>query len=276
MFLDYFNINRYEYDPKPNPNGEYTFHPLEKKEWNYWVIEHSKSQMDKKLHLVLGLSQIDLTVLFDGVYNGVTSMDGKEVPAIDDKKLTTVHFFLNTRNQIDKKKKMKNEDIEEIREIHSLLTTFYKHREKDAFINKALDDFIKLQELSEQSPFKILDYFSILELLLTTYKPKVSHDSSLNNQLQKKINLLNNQLKNKIDFTNFFKGPDTNTIETIIDKLYQYRNDIAHGNKSDFENELKILKNKKDNISEFLRTLLKKILIHAIKEPQLIKDLKEC
>lgn len=270
-----FNINRYEYDAKPNKKGGYNYYPLEETDWNYWIVEHSKSQMDKNFPTVLGLSKLDLTVLFEGVYSGLRTTTGKEDAGIMGRALTTVNFFHDTRLHKITKKKISNDDKKELKQIHSLITDFDNRRNEYEFIDKALGDFLRLWDISEQSPFKVLGYFSILELLLTTYRQRTSNDSSISFQLQKKINLLNNQFDTKIDITKYFKGPKTNTIETIIGKLYKYRNDIAHGNKSDFESELQILKGKRNKILDFLRMLLKKVLIQAISEPQLVKDLKE-
>ena len=147
---------------------------------------------------------------------------------------------------------------------------------KFPLISKALVDFVDIKDISERSSFKVLSYFSVLELLLTTYRPRSSNDSSLSSQLRNKISLLNNQFKNKIDIKAYFKGSDTNTLETIIEKLYQYRNDIAHGNLSDFEKDLRILKNQKQMIIPFLHDLLKRILMFSLEQPQLISDLKAC
>ena len=79
-----------------------------------------------------------------------------------------------------------------------------------------------------------------------------------------------------MNFREYFGGSNTNTLEIIIAKLYQYRNDIAHGNKSDFEKQLKIFKNSQSFIQEFLRDLTKNILTFAIKNPELTSDLKKC
>lgn len=271
-----FNVNRYEFESKPNGKNKRSFYHLDEKKWNYWVIEHTKVQMDKNIPIILGLSKLDLTVLFEVVYGGIMLTTGKETPGITSRELKTINFFHDNRFYDMVMKKIKNQDKNEIQEIYRLITNFNKERNSYGFIDKALGDFIKLADISVHSPFKILSYFSILELLLTTYKPRTSNDNSLSSQLRKKVNLLNNQFDEKIDIKKYFKGSDSNTIDTIIGKLYQYRNDIAHGNKSDFEKELQILKDEKDNIQSFLRSLLKKVLIYSIKEPQLVKDLKEC
>ena len=133
-----------------------------------------------------------------------------------------------------------------------------------------------IKDISKQSPFKILSCFAILELLLTTYKSRTSNENSLTHQLQKKIALLNNLFNNKIEINNYFKGSDTNTLETIIEKLYQYRNDIAHGNSSNFEKDLRILKDQQNKILPFLMELLRQVLIISLEKPQFVNDLKEC
>ncbi len=273
----FFKINRFETRHTANKEGGYNFDRVDKKDWNYWVIEHSKGQMERNFPLVLGLSRLDLTVLFEGVYFGAKTMEKQShLPGIMGRQLSVINFFHDTRIFPIIEKEITEQDKQELKNINSSLTTFESIKKNYDFIDKALEDFLKLKDVSEQSPFKILGYFSILELLLTTYREKGTNDTSLNSQLQKKINLLNNQLENKIDFTIYFKGPNTITIEKIIEKLYRYRNNIAHGNKSDFEDDLQILKGKKENIIDFLHLVVKRLLLKAIKEPQLIKDLKEC
>ena len=122
----------------------------------------------------------------------------------------------------------------------------------------------------------ILSCFSILELLLTTFRSRNSTDSSLSHQLKKKLTLLNNQVENKVEVSKYFNGPDTLTLEIMIEKLYQYRNDVAHGNLSDFENDLQILKNQRDSVLPFLNTVIKNTLVFALRNPQIVTDLKEC
>ena len=90
------------------------------------------------------------------------------------------------------------------------------------------------------------------------------------------VNFLLSKSKEPIKFQLYFSGANTNTLETIVDKLYQFRNDIAHGNMSDFDKDLSIFKNRRTEILKFLIELLRKILIFAIENPQLTKDLKEC
>ncbi len=269
-------VNRFEHRQIPNKNGGHKYELLDEIDWNYWIIEHDAIQMDRKVPIVLSLSTLDLTVLFEGIYLRSGMLSSKANLGILGQELTMINFFHD--NSFDKasEKALTELHRKELKKIHACVTAFESKKPEYDFIDKALQDFLRLKEISNQSPFKVLSYFSVLELLLTTFKARGSNDSSISSQLQKKINLINNQLDNKIDFQSFFKGGSSNTLETIIEKLYRYRNDIAHGTKSDFESELKVLKNGKGNILEFLNLLLKKILLKSIEEPQLIKDLKEC
>ena len=197
---------------------------------------------------------------------------GDYVPSVGSRKLRLMNYFYDTQLKYSIKK-FEDKDKIEIQKINLSLTAFELKSKDYEFVGKALDDFIALMDISINSPFKILGHFSILELLLT-YRNNTSHEDSIYRQLQRKVSLLNNQFENKINFQKYFKGANSNTIETIIGKLYKYRNNIAHGNNSDFKNELKLLKDKKNNILAFLRVLLKKILVYSIKNPRLIKDLK--
>lgn len=266
------NINRYEYYAEPKKDG-HTFHPLDKKNWRYWVIEYPEINMSDAVPLALALSKLDLTILFSAAYTGIKTITGKEVAGVVSNQLKTLNFFYNTQFDKLENKPINETDISEINTLFYSITKFNKNKDNYEFIDKALQDYLNLQNIPEKSIYRILGYFSILELLLTSYKP---NENSINNQLQTKINLVNNQAKNSINFREYFGDADTNTLEIIIAKLYKYRNDIAHGNKSDFEKKLNIFKNKRSYIKEFLRDLTKNVLIFAIEKPELILDLKKC
>lgn len=265
------SINKFETIHQPNADKGFDIITLPKEFWKYFIIEHDKKQSKPELQIVFSLSEIDLTILFETVYHvGGANSVGKTY-----NQLRTLNYFHDSENEVPPiVKKIDTNAIEELRNINLLIANFEKN--KFPFIQKALTDFVKIKDISESSPFKILNCFSILELLLTTYRQRTSNDSSLSSQLQKKINLVNNQLDNKIQVNNYFKGPDTLTMETMIEKLYQYRNDIAHGNLSNFEKDLSILKNQQKKILPFLFATIKNMLIYSIKYPQLINDLKEC
>ena len=265
-------INKYERKIKQKNKNEAIFYPLDENEWNYWIIQSSTFQFDKKFGLALQLSKLDFTIILEGIY----PLFPKKQIGIMSRYLTTANYFIDDIDYNSKfhYKKVTSENVKELRKIFMLLNDLDEI--KYDFIVKALDDFVDLGNISKSSTFKVIGYFSILEHLLTTYKSDLPNSDSLKIQLSKKIMFLNTKFEKEIQLSDFFKGPHSNTIETIVRKLYEYRNDIAHGNKSDFENDLQLLKNQRNNILEFLKLVLKNVLCYAIEYPQLVSDLKEC
>jgi len=165
--------------------------------------------------------------------------------------------------------------IQELNEIYTLLKKFDGH--KYEFISKALGDFLYSMDISEGSPFRFLSYFTIIEQLLTTSNSKREDYKSLRTQIITKVNLINNQLAKPIVPSKYLNVPNTDTLETVMDKLYAYRNDIAHGNRPDYEKNLSILKrNERQKVLAFIRVITQAVLIFSIKQPQLVSDLKAC
>jgi len=272
----YFEPNRYETEMIPSKNGGFTHSPLPEKDWRYYIVKHKKIQLDRIFPLVVGLSQLDLTVILEGVYSSIKNTSGKRLPGMLHNPLKAINYFLDNHVIDCKTKSFGQNDLIEMASLNEALIAFEKQKHQFIPISKALDDFLDLQSISERSPFKVLNYFSIFELLLTTYRPGRSQESTLNSQLQNKLTLINNRLNNPIDVKTYFKGPDTLTLEIILAKLYEYRNNIAHGNESDFDKELQIIGSNRTIKIQFLRSLLKAVLITAINEPALIRDLKKC
>lgn len=277
--LTFNKINRFEYiqvpAKAPFPGG-HNYKPLDKKNWNYSIIEYSTSNPDWKLYSALALCELDLTILMEVKYSlGFRDSGGNFTSIISKRELEAIHFLFDSNLFNTNEKQVKLKDITEIRHLYDSLVKFERKKNDYDFIFKALEDFLKLKEISEQSPFKLLSYFSILEHLLTKTKQGSSPDDSINSQLKKKISIIDNKLKKRIDIARFFIGQNSLNIETVIAKLYRYRNDIAHGNKINFEKKLKILKNDRQNILPFIHHLLKKVLAKAVAEPQFFNNLKE-
>jgi hypothetical protein len=59
----------------------------------------------------------------------------------------------------------------------------------------------------------------------------------------------------------------------IWSKLYAYRSCIAHGGNADFQSTLQILKTA-DTSKTFLETSVKRLVRHALVEPELVLDLR--
>ncbi|TXN35711.1 hypothetical protein FVB32_14150 [Flagellimonas hymeniacidonis] len=156
-----------------------------------------------------------------------------------------------------------------------LLRNFERIKDDYIHISKALDDFFKINEISNNSVFKIVSYIACLELLLVDNG--MDRLKSINMQLQSKVNLINNRLDTPIIVSDFFKGPDSLDLGTVIGKIYNYRSSIAHGDILDFEKKLKVLeKVSYYDVLRFLRIILKQTVLFALQEPQMVTDLKSC
>lgn len=237
---------------------------------NFWIVEHPYEKMPWFVCPILGLSSLNLTVLLEWqvlkngpVYLSIDSLLSK-VFYHDYEKLKN-HFLI-----IDQPY------IEELKSIEDIFKNYISHSKNPLEFKKILDDFNSLKEISIDSPFRFLCYFSILESLLTHNKQRSASNTTIAFQLQTKLNLLNNRFESPIDYRRYFKVPDTVSFELIIEKLYHYRSDIAHGNASDFDKDLFILKGKVGDALKFIHEVTRNVILLALKEPHLVKDLKNC
>lgn len=260
------HINPYQTHKIPDSTGGHRYIPVhEEEKWQYWIVEHGNAYIEENLSISLELSETTLTPLFE-VF-GSEGRSGIFNPF-------AVANFLNDRFEIGERR-ITNWHITSLNETRTALEGFTTAEgEEYPTIKKALKDFVELKDLPKRSPFQIVGIFSIIENLLA-HNPKRGTPNSINSQLKSKIKLLNNRFSDEIDFHSYFPGPNTVTDEIIIEKLYDYRSSIAHGDFTDFERSLEILSNP-SKVREFLHTLLRRIIIQSLKEPQLITDLKRC
>ncbi|MGA8332438.1 MAG: hypothetical protein WB777_24610 [Mycobacterium sp.] len=170
-------------------------------------------------------------------------------------------------------------DLAEIAEVVELRQAL----DDDQFpeIARTIALFIEPDDLPEHSTQKFLAYFGIIESLLT-HAPKPNDlVDSLTRQLTRNIVLLNNRLPDhrKLQLDTFGGVKP----ENVVKKLYAYRSAAAHGGDTRddvgwFEqnrppssletNPMKL------EIHLFARGMAKRLLIAAMREPQLVQDLK--
>src|SRR3546814_527523 len=135
-------------------------------------------------------------------------------------------------------------------------------------------DFCGLKEITKQAPLYAVGLFAIIELLLTSQQD-IATGKSLNHQLQEKLTLANNRFHEALPLVDYFGTTDPPQFKTVVKKLYQYRSDIAHGNVTDFAKDLAILDSHR-NVVEFLHALVRRLILLAVREPVLVRDLKAC
>ena len=135
--------------------------------------------------------------------------------------------------------------------------------------------------VGDGSKLKVLGYFAVLESLLSHVpKPNDSADS-ITRQLKRNLLLLNNRIKlTDVEFgLDSFKNSDP---DKVVSQLYALRSKFAHG--GDATNETKWFDSRRPQhydswgpqnwITSYLRSVVQKVLQCALREPQLVIDLK--
>jgi hypothetical protein len=115
----------------------------------------------------------------------------------------------------------------------------------------------------------VLGVFGVLECLLT-HDPMGKSDS-LGHQIKTKMKLLDARFDTPLDCGAFGQ---CNFI-TLWSKLYDLRSLIAHGKQPTFDGALRAL-GSLETATRFLDQAVKKLLSHALDEPQLVADLQNC
>jgi len=265
---------------------ECDFEQQTEKKWKYYIIDYS---LFKRKNQEIDYLKKALMLLKKSIYLGFSIYHHN-----NDKTFFIGHSHtwkmlyteLEDRIYPSEPQKYSKDDFNEVLNIH---TQIHKVENNFLFIEKALDDFYRIQclgKLTLNEHLKILGYFSIIEMLIA-HKPKLKESiDSISHQISTKYNLLFKKFKREIDFGDYFSNNATKS-ETIWKKLYAYRSDLAHGNITDFSKEYKILDkyNGKGNsidenpsicINNFLEEVIKNTLLLSIENPEFIYDLKQC
>lgn len=257
----FWMINKYEIDNSTNRQTE-------KKNWSYSVLEYSNYERDK-YHLsnilprVMKLSDLGLNLLFNCHYAYGSYSFGYNP-------LRSANFFIDNSDFHPVPIKISKKSVDSVKKVYSLLVDFNSFNQYD-IIEKAISDYIQVSNISKSSPFKILSYFSILEWLLTTYKPRSKN--TIVEQLKSKLNYLNKCFEDKVSIKKYFGTAVS--FEVFIEYMYMYRNDIAHGNRIKFNDELFVNKGSQNNVDIFLDEIVKSVLIYSISNPQEIINIKK-
>jgi Apea-like HEPN len=137
-------------------------------------------------------------------------------------------------------------------------------------VGKLSDQMLSLDALPHSSSLLFLGYFAILESLLAHAPNPTDTIDSITRQVKRKLALLSNRWQPRLDYAVFGEA----TPDSIWSQMYAYRSALAHGGEPDFEKKLKLLN--PSSALALLRQAVTAVLRQAIKEPQLIADLRSC
>lgn len=274
------SLNPWEYSceevTKPGIRGAKFIKHDKRNEPKFLILEYSQDEMPPELEIALRLSPLDLHSVYS--YSGIAEEGVVEV--------LTGYFAryadLEARLLLEEKqgssdfyvpKYIEDVQIKTTRRIYQDLSRFDFEEGRFTFISESIKDFFELQTLLKKSKLKHLGLFIILEKLLT-HNSKGT-DQSITRQITRKVILANNRAEKPLDIVSSFRSTDTTTESKVLELLYGYRSKLAHGENPDFKDKLQILTSS-DTVYNFMYQLVKAMLLQAIKEPQLILDLKYC
>jgi hypothetical protein len=281
--LFWLNINPYEcefiYTGDVNSGTIESLQNID--QWKYWILEldcsideyEKQNDLIKKNIQIIDsaflLSDFNIQLLWGFLHYRVKESD-VSISAISGQDFRPLNYFKSTKNINPKTTKINSNFVNEINQLVTQIEQIFDN-ERHNQLQKVINDLVSYFEIPPKSPYRIIGLFAIFEHLLTANES----GNSINKQLQTKLNLLNNRFSKKLDIYKFFKLSSGFKFEIIIDKLYSYRSDIAHGNPIDFKNKLQVLNNI-ELVEDFLLTLAKRTIKQALYEPDLIHDLKKC
>lgn len=162
-----------------------------------------------------------------------------------------------------------HDDMQFLKDIYLKINEIEKEYED---IYKSITLLNSLRYLPKYNEFKILGYFAVVESLLTHKQTKTETGDSLSRQIKTKVPLLLNRISDGINYNKYFHEASE---EKIWAKLYSYRSALAHGSNVNFNSELQVLKSPLE-IHDFMIACVKKLLVHSLYEPKLVRDLKNC
>lgn len=153
----------------------------------------------------------------------------------------------------------------------------YRHEVFD--IRMAMESVVQLQGIPVHIPLRFLGFYGVLESLLTHAPDRNDPNDSIGKQIRNKFKLLNNRFEHRIECAYFakpehFKGESS--VNRLWTAMYSYRSALAHGGSPNFkDNNLQILKGPGEALQLITHTT-KAVMRHALKEPQLLADLRDC
>lgn len=285
-----FWLNSYEYDygvlGKPSQKSV----KLTPKDWRYWVISHNGYTSDYKKRKTFFILECALSLLKNELEVGLLFFN-RQGSNYQWNPRSFYNYFLDYPSGGRPSTQITHEEIQEFGTNHTLLSDFFSkmytitiypkgkkvsdvndyYQKNFEHIDHAIRQFLYLKALPRYSGLTVIGLFSIIESLIT-HNPKQNIHDSLNHQIKTKIPLLRRRFQRTLEYEKYFLPANE---ETILGQLYDYRSKIVHEGKESIGKDNKIL-NSLENITDFLKETTRLLILLALKEPQLLTDLKKC
>ena len=262
------NVNPWEFQEVPGDQGSTYFkHILDPSQQQFWIVKYWRKLFDQQLEHALELAE-----------PGLTPVMALLKPLPDSSGSIDSHAILNwlDENWTAQRREVGAVQVAGIERAMQFLIDFQASDDSTlAFISKAIREFSDLKRVSRRMPIYVVGLFSIIELLLTTQQDRTT-ENSLSHQLKEKLTLLRNRFTEPLVLTNYFPSAGSINFKSFVSKLYSYRSKIAHGSDIDFgKGDLQALQSHQA-VCDFLRAVVRKLILQAMQEPVLFRDLKSC
>jgi hypothetical protein len=239
--------------------------PLAPEDWRYFLLTFSGNGMDahhflRAANLVPPYLNSFANVHTDGEFGtgNAFAWGGDELHSV----LTYQSSDPRTLQVVD------SSHLNEARASYLALKTL--DQRKHAGIARAVTLLYGLRWVSASSDLRVLGLFAVIEMLLTHNPNEKELGDSLSHQISTKIPLLSARFSNPVSYDTFAKNTDP---QKIWKKLYSYRSKIAHGDTVDFASGLQVLKDR-HTTNTFLEEFTRRLVRHALREPELVDGLK--
>ena len=261
-------VNPWEFQEIPGDQGATYFkHILDPSLHQFWIVKYWRRLFDRQLENALELAD-----------PGLTPAMALLSPSPDSSGSIDSHAILNwlDENWSAQRKDVCAAQVAGIERAMQHLIDFNACDDSTlAFVTKAICEFSDLKRVSRRMPIYVVGLFSIIELLLTTQQDKTT-ENSLSHQLKEKLTLLGNRFTEPLVLTNYFPRAGSINFKSFVSKMYSYRSKVAHGSDIDFgKGDLMVLESHQA-VCEFLRAIVRKLILQAVQEPILFRDLKSC
>lgn len=235
---------------------------LSRDEYRYFVVRFSGSMLKVgRLQAAFDISPVDLEIGVTIFESGKSANGQQWSPARFNQTLDGYmrrNVFLEAIS----------DDMSLVAECFRLLQERAPH---DVNVQRAVRQLGDLKALPRTSALTFLGCFAVLESLLT-HEPKPNDPySSITRQVKTKLALLNSRFDRPIDYSPFSQV----AADKVWTKMYDYRSSIAHGAEPDFIRELMLLNNAQV-AQHLLAQTTKSVVRQALREPQLLADLRNC
>ena len=251
------------YTAKPRPAGEtgsYTFEHIPVDEVEFWVLNFDSPSRIQRMDIPFRLiePEVETGAL---IYKGGRNFDP---PA-------AFHFFQANIHPVYGD--LTEAALREVGELEKLIEAAKADSQSasKASILGILQNFSSSRAYIRIGHMALLSHFTIVEGLLT-HSPKTDAGDSLNHQISTKIPLLFRRMEDGVNHVPFFGEIEISKLWKDLDGV---RSAFAHGDHADFKGKFSKLK-EFALVERYVYLSMKALLRLALREPQLIYDLRAC